>query len=62
VGGAAERRRHRVTFVPLLICTACYGWAAVGFYMQSNYAMAAVFVGYMFSNFAFVYISLTTCR
>jgi hypothetical protein len=51
-----------VTFVPLLICTACYGWAAVGFYMQSNYAMAAVFVGYMFSNFAFVYISLTTCR
>jgi hypothetical protein len=51
-----------MTFVPLLICTLCYGWTATGFYMQSNYAMAAVFVGYMFSNVAFVYISLTTCR
>jgi hypothetical protein len=51
-----------VTFLPLLICTVCYAWTAVGFYMQGNHAMAAVFAGYMFSNFAFVYISLATCR
>ena len=51
-----------MTFVPLLICTICYGWTAVGFCMQGNYPMSAVFAGYMFSNFAFLYISLTTCR
>ena len=50
-----------MTVVPLLICTLCYGWTAAGFYTQGNYAMAAVFVGYMFSNFAFVYIALG-CR
>jgi hypothetical protein len=51
-----------MTFVPLVICTVCYGWTAVGFYMQGNHAMAAVFAGYMFSNVAFVHISLATCR
>jgi hypothetical protein len=47
-----------VTFVPLLICTLCYGWTAAGFYMQGNYPMSAVFAGYMASNFAFLYIAL----
>jgi hypothetical protein len=47
-----------MTFVPLLICTLCYGWAALGFYMQNNHPMCAVFAGYMFSNFAFLYIAL----
>jgi len=47
-----------MTFVPLLICTICYGWTAVGFYLQSNYPMAAVFADYMFSNFAFLWICL----
>jgi hypothetical protein len=47
-----------VTFVPLVICTLCYGWTAAGFYMQGDRPMCAVFVGYMFSNFAFVYIAL----
>jgi hypothetical protein len=51
-----------VTFVPLVICTVCYGWAAVGFYIQNNHTMAAVFAGYMFSNVAFVYIALATGR
>jgi hypothetical protein len=58
VGGAAKRRGDFVTFAPLLICTVCYGWTAVGFCMQGNHPMAAVFVGYMFSNVAFVYIAL----
>jgi hypothetical protein len=51
-----------VTFVPLLICTLCYGWTAVGFYMQDDRPMCAVFVGYMFSNFAFLYIALLSMR
>lgn len=51
-----------MTFWPLLLCTVCYGWTAVGFYLQSNYALAAVFTGYMFSNFAFLYMSLNTGR
>ena len=48
-----------MTFTPLLICTICYGWTAAGFYMQGNHPMTAVFVGYMFSNFAFVYIAMS---
>ena len=58
MGRKAQRRRHRVTVVPLLICTLCYGWTAAGFYIQGDRPMCAVFVGYMFSNFAFVYIAL----
>jgi len=46
-----------MTFWPLLICTLCYLWTALGFAIQKDHAFASVFAGYFVANLAFLYMA-----
>lgn len=46
-----------MTFWPLLLCTVCYAWTAIGFAKQQNYAMSVIFAGYFTANLAFCWLA-----
>ena len=47
-----------MTFWPLLICTLCYGWTAVGWWMRGDPAMAVIFFFYGCANGGFLWAAL----
>ena len=47
-----------MTFVPLLICTACYVLTSVGFFRDGQVGLGIAFLGYTIGNVGFLYIVL----
>jgi hypothetical protein len=47
-----------MTFVPLVITTLCYLWTSVGFWHNSQPAMAVIFLFYAAANAGFLAIAL----